>query len=109
MKAMLLEQDSEVTKNPLTLTDLPDPKPGPRQIRVKVQVCGVCRTDLHVVEGELPPITRPIIPGHEPVGIVDQVGPGCSLGQGRGSGGNRMASGYLSSMRILSEWSREFM
>ena len=76
MRAMLLRQDAEVTKNPLTLTDIPDPEPGPGQVRVKVQVCGVCRTDLHVVEGELPPVTRPIIPGHETVGIVDHVGSG---------------------------------
>ena len=76
MKAMVLEHDAAVTKSPLVLRDIPDPKPGPGQVRVKVQVCGVCRTDLHVVEGELPPVTRPIIPGHEVVGIVDRVGPG---------------------------------
>lgn len=75
MKAMVLEHDAEVSMNPLTLKDLPDPEPGPGQVRVKVLVCGVCRTDLHVVEGELPPVTRPIIPGHETVGIVDRVGP----------------------------------
>ena len=54
--------------------DVPNPQPGPGQVRVKVHVCGVCRTDLHVVEGELPRSTRPIIPGHETIGIVDQVG-----------------------------------
>ena len=76
MKAMVLEHDAEVTQNPLVLREVSDPQPGPGQVRVKVQVCGVCRTDLHVVEGELPPVTRPIIPGHETVGIVDQVGSG---------------------------------
>ena len=76
MKTMLLEHDGDVTTNPLNIRDLPLPEPGPGQVRVKIHVCGVCRTDLHVVEGELPPVTRPIIPGHETVGIVDQLGPG---------------------------------
>ena len=76
MKAMLLEQERNVLENPLVLREIPDPHPGPGQVRVKVQVCGVCRTDLHVVEGELPRSTRPIIPGHETIGIVDEVGPG---------------------------------
>jgi propanol-preferring alcohol dehydrogenase len=79
MKVMLLEQDGDVTTNPLQLRDLPRPEPGPGQVRIRVAVCGVCRTDLHVVEGELPPSTRPIVPGHETVGIVDQVGPGVTL------------------------------
>ncbi|WP_447970924.1 zinc-dependent alcohol dehydrogenase family protein [Nitrospira sp. M1] len=75
MKAMLLTQEGDVSKAPLRLTELPAPHPGPGQVRVKVQVCGVCRTDLHIVEGELPRSTRPIIPGHETIGIVDQIGP----------------------------------
>ncbi len=79
MKAMLLEQDGDVTTNPLQMRDLPLPEPGPGQVRIRVTVCGVCRTDLHVVEGELPPSIRPIVPGHETVGIVDQVGPGVTL------------------------------
>lgn len=76
MKAMILEHDAEVGMNPLALKELADPIPGPGQVRVKVLVCGVCRTDLHVVEGDLPPVIRPIIPGHETVGIVDRVGQG---------------------------------
>ena len=52
------------------------PEPGPGHVRVNVHVCGVCRTDLHVVEAELPPVTRPIIPGHQAVGVVDQLGAG---------------------------------
>jgi len=79
MKAMILEHGGDVTTNPLQMGDLPLPEPGPGQVRVKVTVCGVCRTDLHVIEGELPPMTRPIVPGHETVGIVDQVGPGVTL------------------------------
>lgn len=53
----------------------PDPTPGPGEIRLRVRACGVCRTDLHVVDGDLPPRRRPIIPGHEVVGLVDAVGP----------------------------------
>ena len=60
----------------LEWTDLPDREPGPGEIRVKVLACGVRRTDLHVVDGELPDPVLPIIPGHEIVGRVDRVGPG---------------------------------
>ena len=60
----------------LEWTELPDREPGPGEIRAKVLACGVCRTDLHVVDGELPDPVLPIIPGHEIVGRVDRVGPG---------------------------------
>lgn len=52
------------------------PQPGPGEVLVRVKVCGVCRTDLHVVEGELPDITLPLIPGHQAVGVVSELGPG---------------------------------
>jgi len=61
---------------PLVLTERPDRQPGPGQIRVKVAACGVCRTDLHVVDGELPNPLVPIVPGHEIVGRIDAIGPG---------------------------------
>ena len=61
---------------PLVWTDLPDRMPGPGQIRVAVLACGVCRTDLHVVDGELPHPHLPIIPGHEIVGRIDALGEG---------------------------------
>jgi propanol-preferring alcohol dehydrogenase len=60
----------------LEWTDLPDRTPGPGEIRVKVSACGVCRTDLHVVDGELPDPITPIIPGHEIVGRIDRIGAG---------------------------------
>jgi len=72
MQAMVLNQ----LRAPLTWTELPDRQPGPGQIRVKVTACGVCRTDLHVVDGELPHPLVPIIPGHEIVGRVDSIGAG---------------------------------
>jgi propanol-preferring alcohol dehydrogenase len=62
----------------LTWTELPDRHPGPHQIRVAVLACGVCRTDLHVVDGELPNPVVPIIPGHEIVGRIDAIGSGVS-------------------------------
>lgn len=58
----------------LKLLERPDPVPGPGEVRVKVGACGVCRTDLHVVDGELPDIPYPVIPGHEVVGRVDALG-----------------------------------
>jgi alcohol dehydrogenase, propanol-preferring len=61
---------------PLRLEPREDPAPGPGAVRVKVGACGVCRTDLHVVDGELPGIAYPIVPGHEVVGRVDALGPG---------------------------------
>jgi propanol-preferring alcohol dehydrogenase len=60
----------------LEWTELPDRQPGPGEIRVKVAACGVCRTDLHVVDGELPDPTVPITPGHEIVGRIDAIGAG---------------------------------
>ena len=59
---------------PLTFQERPDPLPGPGEVRVHVSACGVCRTDLHVVDGELPDIAYPIVPGHEVVGHIDALG-----------------------------------
>jgi propanol-preferring alcohol dehydrogenase len=80
MKAMVLNK----AKTPLEWTDLPDRQPGAGQIRVKILACGVCRTDLHVLDGELPNPKSPIIPGHEIVGRIDAIGTGVeglSMGQ----------------------------
>ncbi len=76
MRAMVLDRIAPVVERPLRLVELPDPEPGPGEIRVRVRTCGVCRTDLHVIEGDLPEHTLPIIPGHQVVGEVDSVGPG---------------------------------
>ena len=77
MRAWWVDQVGPVADgHPLVSGERPDPEPGPRQIRVRVSVCGVCRTDLHVVEGDLP-VHRPhVVPGHEIVGRVDRRGPG---------------------------------
>ncbi len=80
MHAMVLN----ALRTPLEWTELPDRQPGPGQIRLQVTACGVCRTDLHVIDGELPNPVVPIIPGHEIVGRIDAIGPGVeglSLGE----------------------------
>ena len=61
---------------PLALRTLPRPEPGPGQVQVLVRACGVCRTDLHLVDGELPAAKIPVIPGHEIVGVIAAHGPG---------------------------------
>jgi propanol-preferring alcohol dehydrogenase len=61
---------------PLKAVDLPVPRPGPGQVLLRVRACGVCRTDLHIVDGELATGRRPIVPGHEIVGEVTERGPG---------------------------------
>ena len=72
MHAMVLKKIGAA----LEWTELADPQPGSGEIRVKVAACGVCRTDLHVVDGELPNHKTPIIPGHEIVGRIDLLGAG---------------------------------
>jgi propanol-preferring alcohol dehydrogenase len=72
MRAMRLERPGEA----LTPVDLPDPQPADGEVRVRVGACGVCRTDLHVVDGELPHPKLPVIPGHEIVGRIDALGGG---------------------------------
>jgi propanol-preferring alcohol dehydrogenase len=75
---MLLPERGPVESSPLLLTELPDPAPGPGEIRVKVSACAICRTDLHVIEGDLPVRRMPLIPGHQAVGTVDAAGAGAS-------------------------------
>ena len=72
MRAMLLTQQRE----PLELRDLPEPEPGPGQIAVRVLACGVCRTDLHIVDGDLTEPKLPLVPGHQVVGEVVEAGEG---------------------------------
>lgn len=76
MQAMVLEQPKAAEQNPLHLRELPTPLAGPGEIRVRVRACGVCHTDLHTVEGELPLPKLPLVPGHQIVGVVDALGPG---------------------------------
>lgn len=77
MKAMLLHESAPIDQSPLKMGDVPKPSPGPGEVRLKVRCCAICRTDLHIIEGDLPAMKRPVIPGHQLVGIVDALGPGC--------------------------------
>lgn len=72
MRAMVLES----VGSPLRLAELPVPEPGPGEVLLRVSACAVCRTDLHVVDGELPDPKLPLVPGHQIVGIVESVGEG---------------------------------
>jgi alcohol dehydrogenase, propanol-preferring len=78
MKACLLDSPAPVETNPLRFADAPVPDPRRGEVLVRVSACGVCRTDLHVVEGELPPRKSPVIPGHQVVGIIERLGEGAS-------------------------------
>lgn len=80
MRAMVLERPGA----PLSFMERPDPRPADGEVRVRVAACGVCRTDLHVVDGELPNPKLPLVPGHEIVGRIDMVGDRvAALGIGR--------------------------
>jgi propanol-preferring alcohol dehydrogenase len=78
MKAMRLHEPKPAEERPLEMADLPLPEPGPGEIRLSVRVCGVCRTDLHTVEGDLPLPKLPLVPGHQVVGLVEARGPALS-------------------------------
>ena len=78
MKACILLSSAPVDSNPLQYTDVPSLQPGPQEVLVRVSVCGVCRTDLHIIEGELPPRKSPLIPGHQIVGVVEKLGQGAT-------------------------------
>lgn len=74
MKAMQFSKPSEIEEEPLELVQIEKPEPGPGQIRIKVHMCGVCHTDLHIAEGDIHPSKSKIIPGHQVVGKVDALG-----------------------------------
>lgn len=77
MRAMLVKETAPIGRRPLVLDDLSVPEPAGRQVRLKVRCCAICRTDLHVIEGDLPTRKLPIVPGHQTVGVVDKCGPDC--------------------------------
>jgi propanol-preferring alcohol dehydrogenase len=87
----VLHAPGPVTTGPLALEERPPPEPGPGEVRVRVHACGCCRTDLHVVEGDLDLPVLPIVPGHQVVGIVDALGEGSA----RLSLGDRVGVAWL--------------
>ena len=91
MLAMILNEPALIENNPLKLVDIQIPKPGPHETLVRVQVCGICHTDLHTVEGELDLPKKPVIPGHQVVGVVEKLGQGAS----RFKEGDRVGMAWL--------------
>ena len=78
MKACVLQSPAPIETNPLVFTDVPAPTAANGEVLVRVSYCGVCRTDLHVIEGELVPQKSPVIPGHQVIGVVEKLGSGSS-------------------------------
>ena len=95
MKAMLLSRIVSLEDNPepLQLADIPAPSPGPHEVRVRVSTCGVCHTELDEIEGRTPPPTLPVVPGHEVIGQVDDIGASVS----RHRIGDRVGVGWIHS------------
>jgi len=78
MKACVLHSPAPVETNPLVFEDYPTPQPASGEVLVRISFCGVCRTDLHVIERELVPQKSPVIPGHQVIGFIKQLGPGAN-------------------------------
>jgi propanol-preferring alcohol dehydrogenase len=76
MRAWILDQQTAIEERPLRLVELVKPDPAPGELRIKVLTCGVCRTDIHIAEGDLPLKKENTVLGHEVVGVVDQLGKG---------------------------------
>ena len=91
MLAMILNEPDLIENNPLKLVEIGAPKPDPHEILVRVQVCGICHTDLHTVEGELDLPKKPVVPGHQVVGLVEKLGEGAS----RFKEGDRVGMAWL--------------
>jgi propanol-preferring alcohol dehydrogenase len=91
MQAWVVADPGPIDEHPLELVERPVPVPGPGKIRVRVRTCGVCRTDLHLAEGDLAPRRPRVTPGHEIVGVVELLGPG----SGRFAEGDRVGVPWL--------------
>src|SRR5437588_7554875 len=76
MKACVLRGPAAIETNPLEYREVATPQPNSGEVLARVRACGVCRTDLHVIEGELPPRKSALIPGHQVVGVVEKRGEG---------------------------------
>lgn len=74
MKALILKRPCSIDEKPLSIAEIDTPIPGPKEILLEIMTCGICHTDLHIVEGELKPKKLPIIPGHQIVGVVVTMG-----------------------------------
>lgn len=104
MKAMSLRKlvDMQWEPAPLNLVDCPVPEPGPGELRIKVSACGVCHTELDVIEGRTPPPHLPVIPGHQVVGRIDKLGPHVD----DGLHGERVGVAWINSACGQCQWCR---
>ena len=102
MRAWVVADPAPMREGPLHLVELPVPEPGPGEVLLRVLVCGVCRTDLHVGEGDLPQHRRPVVPGHEVVGEVAGLGEGAS----RFALGDRVGVAWLRGTCGACRWCR---
>jgi len=95
MQACVLQKPAKIETNPLVYVDAPAPEPAAGELLVRVKYCGVCRTDLHVIEGELPQRKSPIIPGHQVVGTVEKLGERLAAGALTFAIGTRVGIAWL--------------
>jgi propanol-preferring alcohol dehydrogenase len=102
MRAWVVSQPGPITQSPLALVERPVPKPARGEVLVRVRACGVCRTDLHLAEGDLPPRGSGVVPGHEVVGEVVQLGDG----SGRFRTGDRVGIAWLRHTCGACRWCR---
>src|SRR3981189_3720341 len=79
MRAMVLDKPGPAEGSPLAMRDAATPAPAAGEVRVKVRICGLCHTDLHTVEGDIPLHKRPVIPGPQVVGVIDALGSGVTV------------------------------
>lgn len=91
MRAMVLHRPDAIETSPLALEERPQPVPADDELLVRIRACGVCRTDLHICEGDLPPKLPAIVPGHEIVGVVERAGTACT----RFRAGDRIGIAWL--------------
>ncbi len=103
MRAMVLSAPGQ----PLELRELPVPRPGPSQVLLRVLACGVCRTDLHIVDGELTEPKLPLIPGHEIVGMLAEAGEGVTQFEPGAPHRGALAGLDLRPLPLLPDWPGE--
>jgi len=102
MQACVLKSPAPIETNPLELMEIPKPSPAGKQVLVRVSACGICRTDLHVIEGELPQRKSPVVPGHQIVGVIEAAGEAAS----RYAVGTRVGIAWLHSTDGTCEYCR---
>jgi propanol-preferring alcohol dehydrogenase len=102
MRAWVVGEPGPIAGGPLRAVSRPEPSAGPDEVRIRVRACGVCRTDLHLAEGDLAPRRPETVPGHEVVGVVDQLGPGAD----RFAVGDRIGIAWLRGTCGSCRWCR---